>query len=158
MDGSCAADVARRTMRVAVATTQNHWDRLQSCDHAGYSPPCGACEGVGGIASSDTASDIKIVPCKIEASTVNPLMPIWGGPFTELASHEILIGKKIRVCSGEMHAVVPKTLLEAAFQRNSVGDCSASPSAALLRRPRWFSNLDHRLTCVQDDSIQRVSS
>ena len=97
MDGSCAADVARRTMRVAVATTQHHWDRLRRCDHAGYSPPCGACEGVGVIASSDTASDIKIVSCKIEASTVNPLRPIWEGPFTELASHEILIGEEERV-------------------------------------------------------------
>ena len=30
---------------------QNHWNRLRRCDHAGYSPPCGACKGVGGIAS-----------------------------------------------------------------------------------------------------------
>ena len=66
-------------------------------NHAGYSPPCGACKGVGGIASSDTASDVQILPCKIDASTVNPLRPLWGNPFTELVSHEILIGKQ-NVC------------------------------------------------------------
>ena len=54
----------------------NHWNRLRRCDHAGYSPPCGACEGVDGIASSDTAFDVKIFPCKIDASTVNPLRPL----------------------------------------------------------------------------------
>ena len=72
----------------------HNWDRLRRCDHSGYSPPCGACEGVGGIVTSDTADDITIVPCKIEASSENPVRPIWGDPFTELASHEILIGKK----------------------------------------------------------------
>ena len=39
-------------------------------------PPCGACEGVGSIASSDTAFDVKIFPCKVDASTVNPLRPL----------------------------------------------------------------------------------
>ena len=56
------------------------------CDHSGHSPPCGACEGVGGIVTSDTADDITIVPCKIEASSENPVRPIWGDPCTELAT------------------------------------------------------------------------
>ena len=59
----------------------HNWDRLRRCDHSGYSPPCGACEGVGGIVTSDTADDITIVPCKIEASSDNPVRPIWGDPF-----------------------------------------------------------------------------
>ena len=42
----------------------DHRDRLRRCDHAGYSPPCGACKGVGGIASSDTASDVKILAAR----------------------------------------------------------------------------------------------
>ena len=47
-------------------------------------------EDVGGSATRDMASDIKIVPCKVEASTANPLKPTWRNPFAELASHEIL--------------------------------------------------------------------
>jgi hypothetical protein len=70
------------------------WDRKRRCDHTDYSPKCGACEGIGGIVRSDKKDDIDIVPCKIEADTPSPKRPIWGDPFTELASHEILIGKK----------------------------------------------------------------
>jgi len=72
----------------------HHWDRLRRCDHTDYTPKCGACEGIGGIVRSDDKDDIDIVKCKVEASTENPKRPIWGDPFSELASHEILIGKK----------------------------------------------------------------
>ena len=92
--------------------------------HAGYSPPCGACEGVDGIASSDTASDIKIFPCKIDASTVN--LPGDSGEIPSLGS--LLMrsssGRRTRVCSREIDAVVEKTLLEAAF--------NGAPSVKLL--------------------------
>lgn len=73
----------------------HHWDRKRRCDHTDYSPRCGACEGIGGIVRSDKADDIDIVSCKVETSTANPKRPIWGAKFTELASHEILIGKKM---------------------------------------------------------------
>jgi hypothetical protein len=43
---------------------------------------------------SDKNEDITIVPCKVEPNTHNPKRPIWGATFSELASHEILIGKK----------------------------------------------------------------
>jgi len=72
----------------------HHWDRQRRCDHFQYSPVCKACEGVGGKVWSDKNKDIDIVPCKIETSTENPKRPIWGAAFSELASHEILIGKK----------------------------------------------------------------
>jgi hypothetical protein len=72
----------------------HNWDRLRRCDHVDYSPPCGACEGIGGIARSDKKDDIDIVKCTVEESTTHPLRPVWGDPFTELASHEVLIGKK----------------------------------------------------------------
>jgi len=72
----------------------HNWDRKRRCDHFQYTPVCGACEGVGGIVWSDKNDDIKIVSCKIEENTQNPKKPIWGDPFSELASHEILIGKK----------------------------------------------------------------
>jgi hypothetical protein len=73
----------------------HHWDRKRRCDHTDYAPKCGACEGVGGIVRSDAKDDIDVVACKVEANTSNPKRPIWGDPFTELASHEILIGKKM---------------------------------------------------------------
>lgn len=73
----------------------HNWDRKRRCDHFQYTPKCGACEGVGGIVWSDKNEDVKIVPCKIETSTSNPKRPIWGAAFSELASHEILIGKKM---------------------------------------------------------------
>ena len=49
-----------------------NWDCLRSCDHSSYS------SGVGGIATSDTADDITVIPSEIEASSENPVRPVWG--------------------------------------------------------------------------------
>ena len=128
MHSTCAADVARRKLCVAVTTTQHHWDHLRRCDHTAYSLPCGACEGVGSIASSDIAFDIKIFPRKIEASTVNPLRPIWGGPFTELASREILIAIKSVCLFWRDRRRGPKDSLGGSFSTElRQSNCSASP-------------------------------
>lgn len=39
------------------------WDRQRRCDTDGYNPPCGLCEGIGGIPTSDKNSDIKLTKC-----------------------------------------------------------------------------------------------
>jgi len=75
------------------------WDRLRRCDHAGYSPKCGPCEGIGGIVRSDAKDDIDIPGCALAkaAKDIDPSTlkrPVWGASFTETMSHEILIGKK----------------------------------------------------------------
>mmetsp|Transcript_80213 Transcript_80213/g.186248 ORF Transcript_80213/g.186248 Transcript_80213/m.186248 type:complete len:503 (+) Transcript_80213:106-1614(+) len=77
----------------------HHWDRHRRCDHAGYSPKCGLCEGVGGIVWSDAPKDIHVAACTPVASRdqLDPksiMRPVWGADFSVLKSHEILIGKK----------------------------------------------------------------
>jgi hypothetical protein len=74
----------------------HNWDRNRRCDHSDYDPPCGACEGVGGYVNSDEANDIAIASCKVEGpyDGNSRKRPVWGPNFSELASHEILIGKK----------------------------------------------------------------
>jgi len=69
------------------------WDRKRRCDHAGYSPKCGPCEGMGGITTSDTASAITIPSCTVVQGAQGK-RPVWGDDFTVTKSHEILIGKK----------------------------------------------------------------
>jgi len=39
------------------------WDRQRRCDTDGYNPPCGLCEGIGGIPTSDKNSDIQLTKC-----------------------------------------------------------------------------------------------
>jgi len=76
----------------------HQWDRKRRCDHVGYTPKCGPCEGIGGIVWSDKASDVNIPACTEEKGpidTKNLKRPVWGADFTETKSHEILIGKKI---------------------------------------------------------------
>jgi len=74
----------------------NNWDRQRRCDHVDYSPPCGPCEGAGGIVTADKADRFTPVACKVEQvySADSRVRPVWGADFTELKSHEILIGKK----------------------------------------------------------------
>lgn len=40
------------------------WDRKRRCDQDYKDPPCGMCEGVGGVAWSDKNEDIQLAPCK----------------------------------------------------------------------------------------------
>jgi len=70
------------------------WSRQRRCDHAGYSPKCGPCEGLGGITLSDKANAISIPACTVIKTDSPGKRPVWGADFTETQSHEILIGKK----------------------------------------------------------------
>ena len=77
----------------------HHWDRQRRCDNDDYTPICGLCEGIGGIATSDALTDIKITTCipiapadKVEPSTIREAyLPLT---FTNSGFYEVLIGMK----------------------------------------------------------------
>lgn len=82
------------------------WDRSRRCDNEDYSPPCGLCEGIGGIATSDAVSDIKLTSCtpiapaeNVDKSTITePFLP---DVFTNFGFYEVLIGMKTNpLCVG----------------------------------------------------------
>jgi len=65
-----------------------------------YDPPCGLCEGYGGIPSGDRNDQIKLTTCEVVASPddIDPatLKPVqWGTQWTLKDAHEVLIGKKM---------------------------------------------------------------
>eukprot|EP00041_Stephanoeca_diplocostata_P030256 m.910394 g.910394 ORF g.910394 m.910394 type:complete len:533 (+) comp23722_c0_seq1:196-1794(+) len=75
----------------------HHWDRRRRCDQIDYDPPCGACEGYGGIPYGDQNDQIHLSTCTVvaNASTIhNPIKPIWGPTFTIHHYNEVLIGPK----------------------------------------------------------------
>jgi len=77
----------------------HHWDRKRRCDHTDYSPPCGPCEGIGGLATGDDNSAITIPSCTVvsNASGVDPstlIKPVWGQKWQADNYNEILIGPK----------------------------------------------------------------
>lgn len=70
------------------------WDRTRRCDHFQYDPPCGACEGVGGIVWGDNKTDYTPTNCEVVSTDIaDPVRPRWTANF-KVVSHEILIGKK----------------------------------------------------------------
>lgn len=74
------------------------WDRTRRCDHSDYSPPCGVCEGIGGIPTGDENADITIPYCKAvaNASSIPPsslVRPVWARTW-HTHSYEVLIGPK----------------------------------------------------------------
>lgn len=78
----------------------HHWDRQRRCDHSGYSPPCGICEGVGGIPYGDNNAQIDLASCVPVANQSSvPLgqlkRPLWPAQFTANSYSEVLIGPKI---------------------------------------------------------------
>jgi len=75
------------------------WDRKRRCDQDYKDPPCGICEGVGGIAWSDKNEDIEIASCvplkrpdEVDMATVAP--PIYPKVFTNNKYKDVLIGRK----------------------------------------------------------------
>lgn len=75
----------------------HHWDRRRRCDQTDYSPPCGACEGYGGIPYGDENDQIHLTTCEIIQNATgikNPVKPVWGKSFTLRNYNEILIGPK----------------------------------------------------------------
>jgi len=82
------------------------WDRKRRCDNDDYDPPCGLCEGYGGIPWSDKNEDIKLTVCTpiaepkdVDNSTIaDPYLP---DIFTNEGFYEILIGMKTNpLCIG----------------------------------------------------------
>lgn len=83
------------------------WDRQRRCDNEFYSPPCGPCEGIGGLVTSDAKKDIKITTCSVialpseldeKARTEYPLLP---DNFINDKFWQILISVKTNVlCVG----------------------------------------------------------
>jgi len=75
------------------------WDRKRRCDHTDYNPPCGPCEGIGGLATGDENDQITIPSCTVvnNASGVDPstlIKPVWGQKWRATDYNEILIGPK----------------------------------------------------------------
>lgn len=73
------------------------WDRTRRCDQQDYSPPCGPCEGVGGMPHGSRNDDIVLTPCTVvgtpeEMPEPKPIQ--WGTQWTLPLAYEILIGKK----------------------------------------------------------------
>jgi len=77
----------------------HEWDRQRRCDLFDYDPPCGLCEGYGGIPTGDRNDQIQLSTCtpvatadEIDPETLIP--PQWGSTWTLPEAHEILIGPK----------------------------------------------------------------
>merc|ERR1711912_86614 len=74
------------------------WDRRRRCDHTDYDPPCGPCEGYGGIPTGDQNDQITLTTCEVvaNASSIDPVTlkkQQWGARWTANVYHEVLIGK-----------------------------------------------------------------
>lgn len=75
----------------------HNWDRRRRCDQTDYSPPCGICEGYGGIPTGDENDQITLTTCEPlgDATSVTPgPKPVWSETFTANEYKEILIGPK----------------------------------------------------------------
>ena len=79
----------------------HHWDRRRRCDQTDYAPPCGVCEGVGGIPYGDANDQIHLASCvPVAAAAASatldpaPVHPKWGPAFTAEHYNEVLIGPK----------------------------------------------------------------
>ena len=73
------------------------WDRVRRCDQQDYDPPCGPCEGVGGIPTGSDNDDIALTSCTVVATPQDIPSPhpiVWGTQWTLPLAYEILIGQK----------------------------------------------------------------
>lgn len=75
------------------------WDRVRRCDTFGYNPPCGICEGVGGVPFGDKPDDYyptgctKVAgPSEIDPSTLK--RPDWAVQWYSHEYYGVLIGPK----------------------------------------------------------------
>ncbi|GMI34528.1 hypothetical protein TrCOL_g1269 [Triparma columacea] len=91
------------TMAVSVAAgdgadgNPHEWDRLRRCDHTDYDPPCGPCEGIGGIPTGDKNEEITLTSCEVISNATaasDPVRPVWGESWSVKPYFEVLIGKK----------------------------------------------------------------
>lgn len=74
----------------------HNWDRKRRCDEQDYDPPCGICEGIGGMAWGDENEQITLTTCEPgpQVDVKSAKRPIFGDVFTVDEYFEILIGKK----------------------------------------------------------------
>jgi len=72
------------------------WDRTRRCDQQDYDPPCGPCEGVGGIPTGSKNDEITLTTCSIVETPedYSPHPIVWGTQWTLPLAYEILIGQK----------------------------------------------------------------
>lgn len=75
----------------------HNWDRKRRCDHTDYSPPCGPCEGYGGIPTGDDNDQITLTTCSVvaNASSIDPKTlkkPLWSDKWYASGYNEIIIG------------------------------------------------------------------
>jgi len=73
------------------------WDRTRRCDQQEYDPPCGPCEGIGGIPFGSNNDEITLTTCQVVSGAdevADPIRPVWGTQWTLPIAYEILIGKK----------------------------------------------------------------
>uniref|UniRef100_A0A7S4E1B8 Uncharacterized protein n=1 Tax=Lotharella globosa TaxID=91324 RepID=A0A7S4E1B8_9EUKA len=78
----------------------HHWDRQRRCDQD-YEPPCGPCEGVGGIPHGDRNDQITLASCDVvalpgELKAEDRPKAVWGEAFSFSGRgyHEVLIGPR----------------------------------------------------------------
>jgi len=73
----------------------HHWDRKRRCDGNGYNPPCGLCEGIGGVPTSDNNTDITLTSCEIIATPdqvyPKPQPPVWPNKWMNTGFYEVQI-------------------------------------------------------------------
>lgn len=69
---------------------------MRRCDEQEYTPVCGVCEGIGGVAWGDKNEEIKLTTCEpmgpVDETTLK--RPLFGSEFTVEEYFEVLIGKK----------------------------------------------------------------
>ena len=77
-----------------------NWDRLRRCDEGAYDPPCGVCEGIGGVAYGDENDQIELTSCEpvATAAEIDPSalqLVQWGDIWQIDNAFEVLITKKL---------------------------------------------------------------
>ena len=77
----------------------HHWSRERRCDQwPPYDPPCGVCEGYGGVAYGDLPDQINMTTCEIVENPKDPdlrIKPVWPIQHFEPFHHVRLIGGKV---------------------------------------------------------------
>ena len=72
------------------------WDRRRRCDAVAYDPPCGICEGYGGIPWGDRNEEISLTTCRpAETQTALPRRPVWADEMTIDPYWAVQIGPKV---------------------------------------------------------------
>merc|ERR1711998_621439 len=77
----------------------HNWTRGRRCDQwPPYDPPCGACEGYGGVAYGNLPDQINMTTCEVVKDPVNPdlrVKPVWPIQHFEPFHWVMLIGGKV---------------------------------------------------------------